>query len=146
MLGCYLESVWTAIFKYVEGPEKNKNKKSKACEGIFWYELLKGIEISPFFLSHACMKCPVRRRHHERYSESLAVKIGWLEQLCPLLSKSTRFVGTRGIFTHRPHPRAKRYMLYVPPCLPAGWAEIAQRPSLLMARAPFGGGVRSLSQ
>ena len=29
-----------------------------------------------FFLSRACMKCPLQRRHHERYSENLAMKVG----------------------------------------------------------------------
>ena len=78
------------------------------------------------FLSQACIRCPLQRRHHESCSESLAVKIGGFEQSCPELSKvfkSTRFVRTCGIFTHRkaPPPRPKDHTsIYVTPFLPAG--------------------------
>ena len=58
-------------------------------------------------LSQAYMKCPLQRYHHENYSESLALKIACFEQSCRELSKvfkSTRFVRTCGIFTHRKGP------------------------------------------
>ena len=98
------------------------------------------------FLSHACMKCPLQRRQHERHScsENLNVKMGWFEQWCPDLSKvlnSTRFARTCGIFTHhRPHPRGQKRYMYHPACLPAGsWAEIARRHSLLIVRSAGAG-------
>ena len=56
------------------------------------------------------VKCPPQRRHRERYGESLAVKTGWLKQSCPDLSKvlkSTRFVGTSGILSHRKAPSTR---------------------------------------
>ena len=44
----------------------------------FCYGSLKVIEIEIsteyIFLSQACMKCPLQRRHHVSYSESLALK------------------------------------------------------------------------
>ena len=107
------------------------------------------------FLSHACIKCPLQRRHHERYSKREPRRENrMIRTLTPVLSKvlkSTRFVGTCGIFTHHvysskaPHPRRQKIHVYTT-TLPASWAEIARRPSLLIARASFGGGGFSKSQ
>ena len=116
-----------AIFNFsIEGPEKKRKKKNKLprLAKAFFIRVAESNRNFYIFLSHAYMKCPLQRRHHESYSESLAVKIGWFEQSCPDLSKvskSTRFVRTCGIFTHRKVlPTRPKICMYVPPCLPAG--------------------------
>ena len=56
-------------------------------------------------MQHRCMKCPLHRRHHERYGGSLAVIIGSFEQSCAELSKllkSTLSVGACGILLKGP--------------------------------------------
>ena len=100
------------------------------------------------------MKCPLQRRHHERYSESLAVKIVSFEQTCPEVSKevkSTRSYGACGILLdpNISHPRGQKIpgicttldgnVLFLP-ITPSGFAR---RPSFLIARASFGEGVFS---
>ena len=69
------------------------------------------------------MNHPLQRRQHERYSDSLGVKIVGLEQSCPELSKvfnSTRFVRTCGIFTQKGSTYAAKRYIHVTPCLRAG--------------------------
>ena len=85
----------------------------------------------------------LQRRHHESYSESLALKIGRFEQSCRELSKVLKqldsFEHVGYLLTERPHPRPKDNA-GVRTTLPASWAETARRPSRLIARASLGGG------
>ena len=68
-----------AIFNFsIEGPEKKRKKKNKLprLAKAFFIRVAESNRNFYIFLSHAYMKCPLQRRHHESYSESLAVKIG----------------------------------------------------------------------
>ena len=60
----------------IEGPGKKGNKKEKFTRlaQAFFIRVADSSRNFDIFLSHACMKCPLQRRHHERYSESRAVK------------------------------------------------------------------------
>ena len=78
--------------------ENRKKKKREKRPGLATAFSLRVAESDRYFSTFfRPVKCPLQRRHHERYTESLAVKTGWFEQSCPELSKmlkSTPFDGT----------------------------------------------------